>query len=123
MTRAVAMFAVLLAGCGAMRNGPTQRVRLNSVPARATVVVDGQTHQTPIWVTLARDRPHEVTFSLEAFAPTKRIIRSRRDPAVIMGNCLLLCIPLLWEWDAPAAFRLEPAEVDVILYPEGWSPR
>lgn len=111
-------------GCGALRNGSEQRVRVSTIPPGARVSIDGREITAPSWVTLRRDRDYRIHAELAGFQPAEAEIESREDRAVLVGNCLFfLCIPQLWEGGAPSQYRLEPDEVDLPLNPLGWSPR
>lgn len=120
----VAVAGVALWGCGALHNGPQQMVTIVTVPPGAVVTVNGDTVLQPGRVRLDRDREYEVTAAMDGFRTAHARILRERDPRVIAGNCVLfLCVPLLWEAHSPAAYRLAPATLELMLEPEGWSPR
>ncbi len=113
-----------LSACGALRNGPQQRVSITTVPPGATVAVDGQRVAQPHRVFLDRDRDHHITAQMNGFQPVGTVIRHESDTPVVVGNCLFfLCVPLLWEHGAPSTYRLVPTKVELMLNPEGWTPR
>jgi hypothetical protein len=116
--------ALVPLACGGMRNGPTQMVRITTIPPGARVTVDGETFRSPGRVELDRGRDYEVRARMEGFEPTRKRIRSRPDRGVKVLNCaFFLCIPQLWEGGTPVQRRLVPDEVEVMLDPQGWSPR
>jgi hypothetical protein len=124
--RTIAVVALLLmtGGCGAYLNGPTQRVKIMTLPPGATVTVDGRELTTPCRIQLDRDRDYTIKMEMAGFRPAQRNLESVSDGAGLMWNCiLLLCIPQIWESGSPSQYRLEPSEVDVVLDPIGWSPR
>jgi hypothetical protein len=111
-------------GCGAFLNGPTQRVRITTIPPDATVKVDGRALTSPCSVRLDRDRDYTVKVELNGFSPAQRELQSVSDATGLIWNCVLfLCIPQIWEGGSPSQYRLEPSEVEVELDPVGWSPR
>jgi hypothetical protein len=126
-TRAVAALVACLlctGGCGAFLNGPTQRVRITSIPPDARVTVDGHTLSSPCSLRLDRDRDYTIKLEMDGFRPAQRELQSVSDETGLLWNCiLLLCIPQIWESGSPSQYRLEPSEVDVELDPVGWSPR
>jgi hypothetical protein len=113
----------LAAGCGAMLNGPHQTVRVSSTPPGVRVSFDGRKEKTPVSLSLARDRSYKLEFEMAGFESREVVIESLPDPKVRILNCLLLCIPEIWEGGDATHFKLEPTVVDVSLDPIGWSPR
>jgi hypothetical protein len=125
MRRGWWLAAVMLVcgGCGAMLNGPQQKVRISTIPPGAKVTVDGEEYKSPARVTLERGRDYTVTAEMAGFSSGTGKIRSEKDRFVIFGNCLMLCIPQLWEGGEPSQYRFEPDEIEISLDPVGWSPR
>ncbi len=124
--RSMAVVSVVwvLSGCGAMVNGPDQRVRIATLPPGAAISVDGQHLKSPARVTLRRGRDYTVTAELPGFTQSEGQFHSSPDNSVTFGNCVaFLCIPLLWEQGTPSMTRLEPEELEIVLTPAGWSPR
>lgn len=118
------LLAVAVAGCGAMLNGPSQRVKIWTVPPGARVTVDGRDVGSAGSVPLARDRDHTVVVDMAGFEPVQTQLLSVPDNTGMIANCLLLlCIPQIWEQDTASQYRLEPRQIDVYLDPVGWSPR
>jgi hypothetical protein len=124
-TVAVAVALLLVAGgCGALLNGPKQRVKITTLPPGANVTVDGRTLTSPCSVRLDRDRNHTVAVEMDGFGPAERELESVSDQAGLLWNCvLMLCIPQIWESGSRSQYRLEPDGVEVTLDPVGWSPR
>jgi hypothetical protein len=115
---------VAIGGGGGMVNGPTQHVKISTIPPGATVHVDGRQLRSPVYVDLVRDRHHEVSAQLNGFEEGWAQLESRPDDMVMFGNCVLfLCVPQIWESGAASQRRLEPPEVEITLNPIGWSPR
>jgi len=110
-------------GCGAMLNGPQQKVRISTIPPGAKITVDGEVYKSPVRVTLDRGRDYTVQAEMAGFNPGIGKLRSETDRFVIFGNCLLLCIPQLWEGGDPSQYKFEPDEIEISLDPVGWSPR
>jgi hypothetical protein len=106
-----------------MINGPQQKVRIWTVPPGAKVTVDGEEYKSPTNVTLDRGRDYVVRAEMAGFNPATGKIRSKPDRFVIFGNCLLLCIPQLWEGGDPSQYKLVPEKFEISLDPVGWSPR
>jgi hypothetical protein len=125
--RAIAAVVALLlvtGGCGALLNGPTQRVRITTIPPNVSVTVDGRTLTSPCSIRLDRDRDYTIKMEMNGFRPAQRDLQSVSDETGLLWNCiLLLCIPQIWESGSASQYRLEPSEVDVELDPVGWSPR
>jgi hypothetical protein len=122
----VPMLAVLtvLAGCGELVNGPTQQVKISTIPPGAMLTVDGRELASPARVELERQRHHTVAATLPGFEPAHAEINSSFDSAVVWGNCLLfLCLPQIWEGGRPSQHRLDPEDLEMTLNPIGWSPR
>lgn len=120
----LALSSVLLAGCGAMVNGPTQHVKISTIPPGAALTVDGRRLSSPARVNLERGRNYSVSARMAGFEPGTAEIRSRADKGVKVGNCVFfLCVPQLWEAGKASQRRLEPQEVEITLNPVGWSPR
>lgn len=119
------LVAVVLAcgGCGTMLNGPQQTVRIYTIPPGAKVTVDGETYKSPARVSLQRGRDYVVHAEMAGFSPGSGKIRSQPDRYVLFGNCLMLCIPQLWEGGQPSQYKFEPDEIEISLDPTGWSPR
>jgi hypothetical protein len=114
---------VASSGCGAMLNGPQQKVRIDTIPPGAKVTVDGEEYKTPARVNLQRGRDYTVRAEMAGFNPGTGKIRSEPDRYVIFLNCLMLCIPQLWEGGDPSQYKFEPDEIEITLDPVGWSPR
>jgi hypothetical protein len=106
-----------------MLNGPQQKVRIWTVPPGAKVTVDGEEYKSPTNVTVDRGRDYVVRAEMAGFSPATGKIRSEVDRYVIFGNCLLLCIPQLWESGDPSQYKLVPEKFEISLDPVGWSPR
>jgi hypothetical protein len=124
LLRWVVGLALVPVACGGMRNGPTQTVRIATIPPGARLTVDGETLRSPGRLELERDRDYEVRASMDGFEPARRRIRSRPDRGVKVLNCaFFLCIPQLWEGGTAVQRRLVPDEVEIMLNPKGWSPR
>lgn len=115
--------ALACGGCGAMLNGPQQTVRIYTVPPGAKVTVDGEVYKSPARVTLERGRNYTVQAEMAGFSPATGKIRSKPDRFVLFGNCLMLCIPQIWEGGDPSQYKFEPDEIEISLDPVGWSPR
>ena len=113
----------LCSGCGAMVNGPEQKVRISTIPPGAQVTVDGEVYKSPVRVSLERGRDYAVKAEMAGFNPGSGKIHSEPDRFVIFGNCLMLCIPQIWEGGTPSQYKFEPDEIEISLDPVGWSPR
>jgi len=114
----------LFAGCGGMVNGPTQNVKITTIPPGAEITVDGQHLKSPVLVELERGRDYWVNASMGGFEPGEAEILSHDDSMMAVGNCVFfLCVPQIWESGSPSHQRLGPEEVEITLNPIGWSPR
>jgi PEGA domain len=114
---------VACSGCGAMINGPQQTVQIATIPQGAKVTVDGEVYKSPARVKLDRGRNYAVKAEMAGFNPGTGKIVSKPDRFVIFGNCLMLCIPQIWEGGDPSQYKFEPDEIEISLDPIGWSPR
>jgi PEGA domain-containing protein len=120
----VGALAAVLGGCGAMVNGPSQHVKISTIPPGALLTIDGHETANPAHLDLERERDHAVTAEMPGFEPASAEINSYPDNSVIAYNCLFfLCLPQIWEGGTPVQYRLDPDEIEITLNPVGWSPR
>ncbi len=110
-----AFFAALLAffpGCALVTNGLHQSVEIASVPAGATVVIDGvEAGQTPLTTRLSRTRPHRVELHKAGFVTATRNVLTRDD--TYMRQPVRFGVDI----DSGAANELTPAAISVELKP------
>src|SRR5262245_57608074 len=102
-------------GCATVLSGTTDTVRINSVPADATVLVDGRSYQTPVSLTLSRTRSYDVIIHKDGYLTVRRVILQVGN-SVSTGNLVAGgVIGILADQSSGAAFRLYPTELDVEL--------
>lgn len=65
---------VITAGCSTNTTGTTDVSRISSVPDGATVELDGMTYQTPVSVTLSRNKSYDVVIRKEGYLSAHRVI-------------------------------------------------
>ena len=115
---------VLFAGCGAMVNGPTQNVKISTMPPGAAITVDGQHLSSPVRLDLLRGQDYSINASMPGFESATAEIHTYPDNSIVLANCVFfLCLPQLWESGSITQQRLSPEEVEITLNPIGWSPR
>jgi len=119
------LLALLLVavGCAGSPVRKTQRVRISTFPPGATVVIEGRKYRAPATVALDRDREYTVRAELNGFQPVAKRIRRKRVGRAGISDYLLLGVPLLWKRSRPPRYVLEPSDMEIMLEPEGWSPR
>ncbi len=104
-------------GCATAISGTADVVRLMSVPPGATVTIDGQSHQTPVTLTLSRTRSYDITFEKVGYLPAHRTI-SQVGNTTTEGNFIAGgVVGILTDQASGAAFRLYPTDVTVELAP------
>jgi hypothetical protein len=112
----VVFFATLLAllsGCAMVTNGLRQSVEIASVPAGATVLIDGeQAGVTPLTVNLARAHTHRVELRKTGFVSVTQVLRSQPD------EYLRRPVRFGLDLDSGAAYELTPAAINAELKPE-----
>jgi len=117
----VGLFAAGLAttGCATMVNGPRQVVVVSSIPAGATVCVDGQqAGTTPCQLALERKRSHSLQFSKAGYQDATASI-AHKWSGVGLGNILVGgLIGASVDAFTGSDYRLEPSMVEVMLRPE-----
>lgn len=105
------------AGCATITTGTTDVVRISSVPDGATVELDGRTYQTPVSLTLSRDRSYDVVIRKDGYLPAHRVI-ARVGNAASTGNLLIGGLAgIVADQSTGAAFRLFPTDLTVELVP------
>jgi hypothetical protein len=108
-----ATLIALLPGCAMVTNGLHQSVEIASVPAGATVLIDGeQAGQTPLTVSLPRAHTHRVELRKAAFVSVTQYLRSQPD------DYLRRQVRFGLDLDSGAANELTPAAINVELKPE-----
>jgi hypothetical protein len=85
---AVVLLGLITGGCATAMRGTTQRVRVESDPASATVTLDEKTYTTPFEVTLKRNARHTVLVSAPGYQPVQFMLEGKLDAAG-MGNIVL----------------------------------
>lgn len=99
--------------CAVVGNGLHQDVAIASVPAGATVSVDGrEVGVTPVTVSLSRAHSHEVELRKPGFATVRQNVRAHDDEYMRRPVRFGLDI------DSGAANELTPSAVNVELVPD-----
>lgn len=77
---AIITFALMGTGCATLR-GPEQKMRIESEPSGATLVVDDKTYTTPVDVPLKRKDAHKISVSKAGYRPITFNFESTWDGA------------------------------------------
>jgi len=93
---------MLSGGCRTIMHGPCQKIRVDSVPERAIVTIDGHVHgKTPSEVTLPRIISHQLKIELDGYQTQNITLASNYSyPDGILflqkhpSNILLMLIPV-----------------------------
>jgi len=108
--------ALTACGCATIVNGTSQKIKVSSDPAGATVRVDDKsTYITPARIRLERRRDHTLVFTKDGYEiQTVKLTHVLSE--VVVGNTLLGG-PLGWAFDACAGtqYKLIPDPVHVEL--------
>lgn len=108
----VVSLLALSPGCALVTKGFHQSVAIASVPAGATVLIDGKdVGETPLNVTLSRVHTHRLELRKEGFATATQFIQSRADE--YLGRTVRFGVDI----DSGAANDLIPATINVELAP------
>lgn len=113
---AMAVPALLLAGCASIIHGSRQNVSFTSEPAEAVVVVDGRERgTTPLTVDLSRKERHTVALSLPGYQ-TREIALERGVTGWVWGNIVFGgLIGLVVDASTGAMYKIEPAALHAEL--------
>jgi len=120
-TLGAALACAVTTGCASIVNGTTQEVQIRTTPpgARALILPEGETIETPGEVTLRRKLAHTIQFDLEGYCPATTYL-DRVTSGWINGNILLGgLIGTAVDAANGAAYRLTPDPVDVELQTAG----
>lgn len=113
-TLLVCVFAVLLHGCGTIKNGKTQDLTIQSNPPGALVMIDGIEHgQTPVSVNLSRKDRHTVTVRMQGYQNFQTSLSKKLSGWAVLGGPVGLLID-----DATGGmYKLSPDRLNVHLEP------
>lgn len=122
MTKKKAIYVVasvvalsVLSSCATVLKGTSQDVTFNSEPQGATVIVDGQPMgQTPVTVSLRKNRYDDVTIRLEGYQTQSRPLSTTYDPIALVN--------IFWDFSTTdlisgAAFEYDPSSYFFSLQP------
>lgn len=113
---ALVMVCCMLASCGTIVNGSKQSVYVNSTPAGAAVMVDGeQRGVTPCELQLERGKAYELTLDKKGYKPASAYVR-REPSGWVCGNVFLGgIIGILVDAGSGGLWKLEPEHVNVAM--------
>ncbi len=113
------LLAPSLLGCATLVTGSVQRVRIETSPPGARVVLDDRVHlRAPTEIEVDKLRRHRLRVEKEGYRPVERTLPRRVQPWVL-GNVFVLILPgLLVDFLTGGAYalprvfrvRLEPVE-------------
>lgn len=106
---------VALAGCATIVHGGTQDIRVSSQPSGAVVRVQGMATTTPGVLKLERKGTHTLVFEKEGHKSVEVQLNKTVD-GWLFGNILIGgIIGLVIDFVSGAAYKLTPADVNVVL--------
>ncbi len=96
LSSALAVFALILAGCGILFLPATQTVSVDSNPVEATVTINGVNHGlTPIAVELDNKRSHTITIRKEGYNTVSCILNAKVKGSIVVLDVLGGLLPVL----------------------------
>jgi len=110
--------------CATIVRGSSQEVRINSSPADATVIINGEEKgKTPLTLTLKRNKTYQIVFKKEGFKDlTVNIDKQFKFVPTIIGNIFSWgIIGIVVDLANGSAYQLTPEQVDVTLAKLGTS--
>lgn len=113
------VFMIVLSGCALIFKGQSAELRVNSVPSAATVFVNGMSKgNTPLVLSLARDRDHTIIFKRTGFEDLQVDITKKFDVGTaVVGNFFSWSVfGLVVDIATGAAYSLTPADIEASLY-------
>jgi uncharacterized protein YceK len=116
MTRAftiLAVFALLLSGCGTIIHGSKQDLAIKTVPAGAVAVVGDQQCTTPCTL---KDVPRAEKYAYFKKGGVKKEFKLEKDlnfVSTFVGNILCLEFGVVWDVVFGGAFDIRPVNVSL----------
>lgn len=104
-----------IAGCGAIMNGRSQQISVNSSPSESRVVVQGEQRTTPAVFKLERKNSYLVKISKDGYETAEVMINKKLNWTAWADLLLLGIIPIFYDLASGAAYRLEPDVINVTL--------
>ncbi len=118
----IVVAAVLaLVGCATIIHGGTQEIRVTSQPSGAVVRIPGLATTTPGVLKLQRRKLYTLVFEKEGYKPVEVQLKKTVD-GWLFGNIIFGgLVGLAIDFGTGAAYKLTPAEVNVVLGRQGAS--
>ncbi len=103
---------VMFSGCGTLKHGSTQDIKISSNPVGASVTIDGSEYgETPVTVELPRKQNHTISVSLAGYQ-NFQILVDRKWSKWAIGNILLGGpIGLIIDHSTGGMYRLSESQI------------
>ena len=116
-----------LLGCAAIFSGKEQKIQVNSMPAKAEVLIGNESMgTTPTTLTLTRSEEHRLELKLPGYKPASVVLKNSTNPVVfgniagcIFGFGIVGIIGFVVDFTTGAAYKLSPEQVIGQLEREG----
>lgn len=108
--------ALFMSSCATIFSGSKQKIKINSTPSEAIVVIDSaEVGKTPFQTKLKRNKKHLVQIELEGYQPYE-VTLTRKFNAWYLGNILIGgAVGIIVDSVTGAMFYLSPKEIEAEL--------